>query len=172
MEQDKQYKTTRSSKEWFEVVCLVENCSWMVRARGIKSTTAFQFIKVVDQHTCCATNLESNHRQSKKKVPGHFIIEVLVGDYNRVYRVNEIVRDINSKFPINISYQQAWRAKQYALLMLRGTKEDSFTKLPAYLHNLVKRNPGTITQIRTNDDDRFEFVYIALGCSVSSDNFL
>ncbi|CAH1448009.1 unnamed protein product [Lactuca virosa] len=106
----------------------------MVRARGIKSTTAFQVTKVVDQHTCCASNMESNHRQSKKKVLGHFIAEVLAGDYNRVYRGNEIVRDINSKFPINISYQQAWRAKQYALLMLRGTKEDSFTKLPAYLH--------------------------------------
>ncbi|CAH1443848.1 unnamed protein product [Lactuca virosa] len=133
MEQGKQYKTTRSSKERFEVVCLVENCSWMVSARGIKSTTAFQVTKVVDQHTCYATNLESNYRQSKKK---------------------------------------AWRAKQYALLMLRGTQEDLFTKLPSYLHNLVKHNPGTVTQIRTDDDDRFEFVYIALGCPVSSDNFL
>ena len=67
MEQSKQYKTNRSSKERFQVVCLVKNCSWMVRARGIKSTTAFQVTKVVDQHTCCATNLESNHRQSKKR---------------------------------------------------------------------------------------------------------
>ncbi|CAH1436003.1 unnamed protein product [Lactuca virosa] len=125
----------------------------MVRARGIKSTTAFQVTKVVYQHTCCATNLESNHRQSKKKVLGHFIAEVLAGDYNRVYRGNEIVRDINSKFPINISYQQAWWTKQYALLMLRGKKEDSFTKLPAYLHNLVKHNPGTVTQIRTDTDN-------------------
>ena len=172
MEQGKQYKTTKSSKGRFEVVCLVKNCSWMVRARGIQSTTAFQVTKVVDQHTCCATNLESNHRKSKKKVLDHFIVEVLAEDYNRVYRGNEIVRDINSKFPINISYQQAWRAKQYALLMLRGIKEDSFTKLPAYLHNLVKHNSGNVTQIRTNDDDWFEFVDIALGCSVSSDHFL
>ncbi|CAH1444691.1 unnamed protein product [Lactuca virosa] len=88
----------------------------MVRARGIQSTTAFQVTKVVDQHTCCATNLESNHRQSKKKVLGHFIAEVLSGVYNRVYRGNEIVRDINSKFPINISYQQAWHAKKVCVV--------------------------------------------------------
>ncbi|XP_023732222.1 uncharacterized protein LOC111880043 [Lactuca sativa] len=106
------------------------------RERGIKSTTTVQVTKVVDQHTCCATNLESNHRQSKKKLLDHFIAEVLARDYNRVYRGNEIVRDINSKFPINISYQQ--------------------------------HNPGTVTQIRTDDDDRFEFVYITLGCSVQA----
>ncbi|XP_023758779.1 uncharacterized protein LOC111907227 [Lactuca sativa] len=65
-------------------------------------------------------------------------------------------------------FDVAWRAKLYALLMLRGTNEDSFTKLPAYLHNLVKHNPGTVTQIRTNDDDWFEFVDIALGCSAQT----
>ncbi|CAI9290680.1 unnamed protein product [Lactuca saligna] len=86
MEQGNQYKTTRSSKEMFDVVCLLENCSWMIKARGIKSNTVFQVTKVVDQHTCCATNLDANHRQSKKKVLNLFIAEVLAGDYNRVYR--------------------------------------------------------------------------------------
>lgn len=61
--------------------------------------------------------------------------------------------------------------KQYALLILIGTKEDPFTKLLAYTHNLVKNNPGTVTEIKTNDDDRLEFVYIVLGCSVSSNIF-
>ena len=74
---------------------------------------------------------------------------------------------MNSQLKISISYHQAWRAKQYALLLLRGTKEDSFTKLPAYCHNLVKHNPGTVTHIQTDADDRFEFLYVALGCAVS-----
>ncbi|CAI9291751.1 unnamed protein product [Lactuca saligna] len=81
----------------------------MEQGKGNQIDYSFQVTKVVDQHTCCATNLESNHRKSKKKVLDHFIAGVLAGDYNRVYRGNEIVRDINSKFPINIFFHQAWR---------------------------------------------------------------
>ena len=46
-------------------------------------------------------------------------------------------------------------------------KEDSFTKLAAYFHNLAKHNPGTVTHMKTDGDDRFEFLYVAVGCSVS-----
>lgn len=78
---------------------------------------------------------------------------------------------MNSKFLVNISYQQAWWVKHYVLLLLRGTKEDSFTKLPVYMHNLVKHNLIMVTHIKTNEDDRFEFVCIVLGCSVSNDTY-
>lgn len=57
MEEGWQYRTSRSTKEMFEVACLVENCSWLIWAREIKSTTAWQVKKVVDQHTCSATDL-------------------------------------------------------------------------------------------------------------------
>lgn len=46
-----------------------------------------------------------------KKVSDQFIVEVMVVDYKRAYLGDVIVRDMNCKFPINISYQQAWWGK-------------------------------------------------------------
>ena len=163
-----QTRTSRSTKSRYEAVCVSKNCSWLLRAKAIKNSDGlFQVNKFVDVHTCSSTLLQPNHRQANKYVLGEYVADVLAEDYSRVYRGKEIVNDMNAQLNINISYHQAWRAKQYALLSLRGTKEDSFTKLPAYCHNLAKHNPGTVTHIKTDADDRFEFLYVALGCSVS-----
>lgn len=43
-------------------------------------------------------------------------------------------------------------------MLLRGTKEDPFTKLQVDFHNLVKRNPNKVTNIKTDDNDWFEFL--------------
>ena len=163
-----QTRTSRSTKSRYEAVCVSKNCSWLLRAKAIKNSDGlFQVNKFVDVHTCSSTILQPNHRRANKYVLGEYVTDVLAKDYSRVYRGKDIVNDMNAQLNINISYHQAWRAKQYALLSLRGTKEDSFTKLPAYCHNLAKHNPGTVTHIKTDADDRFEFLYVALGCSVS-----
>ncbi|GJT46817.1 zinc finger, CCHC-type containing protein [Tanacetum coccineum] len=41
------------------------------------------------------------------------------------------------------------------------TPEESFAELPLYCHNLKLKNPGTITHIETDDQDRFEILYLA-----------
>ncbi|KAD2392864.1 hypothetical protein E3N88_39841 [Mikania micrantha] len=88
-------------------------------------------------------------------------------DVGRVYRGNEIVKDISEIFKVNISYSQAWRAKSYALELLRGSPEDSFAKLPIYGHNLIRENPGTFTHIQLDAMGRFEMFFVAIGVAVS-----
>ncbi|KAI3684628.1 hypothetical protein L6452_33852 [Arctium lappa] len=67
-----------------------------------------------------------------------------------------------SKIPIS------WHAKAYALTMVRGTPEESFTRLPCFLYNLELRNPDTVTSIRTDSRERFEMCFAALGCAIRS----
>ncbi|GJZ21268.1 retrovirus-related pol polyprotein from transposon TNT 1-94 [Tanacetum coccineum] len=55
-------------------------------------------------------------------------------------------------------------SKCYALQLLRGTPEESFAELPLYCHNLKLKNQGTITHIETDDEDRFEIFFLAIGC--------
>ncbi|GJY35921.1 reverse transcriptase domain-containing protein [Tanacetum coccineum] len=101
----------------------------------------------------------------KKKVLGHILKEVM-SQSSRIYRGKEIMTDMKARFKIDISYSQAWRAKCYALKLLRGTPEESFAELPLYCHNLKLKNPGTITHIETDDQDRFEILFLAVGAAI------
>ncbi|KAE8682961.1 Transducin/WD40 repeat-like superfamily protein, putative isoform 2 [Hibiscus syriacus] len=85
-----------------------------------------------------------------------------------VYRGHEIMTDMNARFKISISYSQVWRAKCYALKLLRGSPKASFAQLPAYCHNLKLKNPGSVTHIKTDRDVRFELLFIAIGAAIRS----
>nr|GEV60824.1 hypothetical protein [Tanacetum cinerariifolium] len=60
----------------------------------------------------------------------------VMSESSRIYRGKEIMTDMKAMFKINISYSQAWRAKFYALKLLRGSPEESFAELPLYCRNL------------------------------------
>ena len=75
LEEGFQTKTTRSTKSRYEVVCVGENCSWLLRAKGIKNSSGlFQVSKYVDVHTCSSTSLQPNHRQTNK----HVLVNILL----------------------------------------------------------------------------------------------
>nr|GEX43061.1 hypothetical protein [Tanacetum cinerariifolium] len=42
----------------------------------------------------------------------------------------------------------------------KGTTEESFTELPLYCHSLKVKNPRTITDIETDNQDRFEIFFL------------
>nr|XP_043629909.1 uncharacterized protein LOC122601210 [Erigeron canadensis] len=113
------------------------------------------------------TQVYPHHRQANKKVFGGFLAELMFVN-GRVYRDHEIMTDINAWFKISISYSQAWRAKSYALELLRGSPEASFAQLPAYCHNLKLKNPGSVTHIKTDGDGCFELLFISIGAAIRS----
>ncbi|GKE58581.1 hypothetical protein Tco_1497766, partial [Tanacetum coccineum] len=41
--------------------------------------------------------------------------------------------------------------------------QESFAELPLYCHNLKLKNQETITHIETDDEDRFEIFFLAIG---------
>nr|GEZ87753.1 hypothetical protein [Tanacetum cinerariifolium] len=90
----------------------------------------------------------------------------VMSESSRIYRRKKIMTDMKARFKIDISYSQAWRAKCYALKLLRGTPEESFAELTLYCHNLKVKNPGTITHIETDDQDRFENFFLAVGDAI------
>nr|GEV77157.1 hypothetical protein [Tanacetum cinerariifolium] len=89
-----------------------------------------------------------------------------MSESSRIYIGKEIMTDMKARFKIDISYSQAWRAKCYALKLLRGTPEESFAELPLYCHNLKVKNPRTITHIETDDQDKFEICFLAVGAAI------
>nr|XP_043639460.1 uncharacterized protein LOC122610545 [Erigeron canadensis] len=169
VEDDYQLVVSRSDKHRFETKCKIDQkgCTWRMMSRRVKNCEMFQVTTFIDQHTCSRTQLYPHHRQANKKVLGGFLAELMFVK-GRVYKGHEIMTDINARFKINISYSQAWRAKCYALELLRGSPEASFAQLPAYCHNLKLKNPGSVTHIKTDRDGRFELLFIAIGAAIRS----
>ena len=65
---------------------------------------------------------------------------------------------------MGISYDKAWRAREIALSSLRGAHEGSYNALPSYCYVLKQKNPGTITDIVIDHDNRFNFFLWLLVC--------
>lgn len=59
-------------------------------------------------------------------------------------------------------------AKDIALRIIYGSYEDSCQMLPLYCFELKAMNPGIVTNIITDDEDRFLRFYFALGQCIRS----
>ncbi|GKB07054.1 hypothetical protein Tco_0835287 [Tanacetum coccineum] len=72
-------------------------------------------------------------------------------DSKRLLKGKDIQQDILSEYKINISYQHAWRGKDYGIQQIRGSPYESFEMLPYYCHNLERKNQRTVTHIKTDE---------------------
>ncbi|KAI3702475.1 hypothetical protein L6452_28213 [Arctium lappa] len=167
LEEGFQFRVERSSKSRYDVRCVQPNCNWRIYAVCIQNTTMFHVRNMNDVHTCSRTQMNPNHRNANSRVLGHIILPK-VRDESRKIRGKDIVNDMKVDMHLNISYWQAWRAKAYALTIVQGTPEESFSRLPAFFYNLELNNPGTFTRIKTDNTGRFEMCFAALGCSIRS----
>ena len=129
-------------------------------------STMFVTKKFDDNHTCPKTITRKHHRNANKSLIGYLVKEQLE-DPNREYKPKDIIKDMVVRFGVNISYQQAYRGLHKGLEMLRGSPFESFEKLPYYCHNLEKKNPGTVTNIKVDKEGRFEMLFISIGVVVS-----
>ncbi|TXG51372.1 hypothetical protein EZV62_023896 [Acer yangbiense] len=59
---------------------------------------------------------------------------------------------------LHLLYSKAWRAKDLAEASVFGAPEESFKLLLAYCHRLKEVNPRTVTAMKTNDANQFEYI--------------
>ncbi|GJV31185.1 transposase, MuDR, MULE transposase domain protein [Tanacetum coccineum] len=136
-----------------------------LRARLWDNTENYHITHLDDVHTCPKTQTYPNHRNANKKVIAHILNEKLQ-DRSRVLKGKDIQQDILSEYKIHISYQQAWRGKDYAIQQIRGSPYEAFEMLPYYCFNLERKNEGTVTRIKTDENGVFEMLFIAIGASI------
>ncbi|KAM1262833.1 hypothetical protein ACFX2G_028523 [Malus domestica] len=56
-------------------------------------------------------------------------------------RPRDIIEDMRKDMCVSISYVKAWRAKEHALELVRGSPEESYSLLPSYFAVLEAKNP-------------------------------
>ncbi|XP_070010954.1 uncharacterized protein [Nicotiana sylvestris] len=88
-------------------------------------------------------------------------------DPKTVYTPKDIQTNMLSEHGLNLSYMQAWRAKEKALQFLRGNPSDSYSKLPKYFYILEETYPGSFIKLKKAADDCFLYAFVALCTSIS-----
>ncbi|KAJ9555576.1 LOW QUALITY PROTEIN: hypothetical protein OSB04_010190 [Centaurea solstitialis] len=165
LEEGFEFKTLRSSNSRYEAVCVHDN--WRIYATPIGRSEMFQVRMLNDVHTCSRMQMHPAHRQATRRVLAHLLLDK-TGDISRTIRGCDIVRDIKTRYKIDISYWQAWRAKWRALCMIEGNLAESFTRLPQYFYNVELNNPDTVTDITIDVTGRFASCFFALGCAINT----
>lgn len=149
-----QYKIDKSCSEVFWTSCIDSNCKWFLHARNVKNTEMFKVVKYNEMHTCSLDYKSGEHRQASAVLIGNCIKEKL-RDPKAVYRPRELMNEMRDKYGLTISYEKAWRAREAALVLVRGSNKENYGILPSYLHMLKSTNPGTITRIEKDEENRY-----------------
>ncbi|KAM3216869.1 hypothetical protein P3L10_026311 [Capsicum annuum] len=150
-----QFKVIKSSTIRYPLRCLDNNCVWRFHASKIADSLLFQVTTYEKAHSCSVDFITSDHKNVTSKVICDYILE-LVRDFSNVLIPKFVVDKIITKYEIIISYNKRLRAVQHAYTVIRGTAEENYNRLPSYLHMMKENNPGTYTNIKTDDDNRYK----------------
>ena len=158
-----EYRVRRSDTERFEAGCKDKTCSFSVRARCRKGCSMWFVLNYVAEHTCRQTAMESHMKSVKAIVIG----KLYAGKVGRdLYTPNRLVGEMLEQYGVQILYSKAWKALQYAKKLAYGQADESYQQLPSYFEMLKLSNPGTMTAIKTDENNRFLYSFVALGASI------
>nr|XP_016480528.1 PREDICTED: uncharacterized protein LOC107801682 [Nicotiana tabacum] len=161
-----QFMVKKSSHTSYWLICVGENCNWHFKATSINDSAMFKIRSFNRQHTCTLMDDTFIQRKRIAVVVGSMVIPKYC-DPKTVYTPKDIQTDMLSQHGENLSYMQAWRAKEKALQFLRGHRADSYSKLPKYFYILEKTYPGSVVKLKKTADEYFLYAFVALCTSIS-----
>ncbi|KAK2658273.1 hypothetical protein Ddye_004806 [Dipteronia dyeriana] len=132
MRQNFEWKVKRSNKTMLHLVCLMDNCTWKLRAVRRDEGTYFQVRSFVNEHTCPLEEIHRCHRQASSVIIGEVVAHRLQQQDGRLMRPKDIIVDMKIMYGIQILYSKAHQALQYVLSPTYGTHEETFKLLPLF----------------------------------------
>ncbi|XP_075095806.1 uncharacterized protein LOC142173845 [Nicotiana tabacum] len=149
----------------YTIDCVDERCTWKLKASSLRASNLFKVINFNFVHSC----LNDKRFCSQKQVVSTFVAVVVqdkLVDPKTIYTPTDIQRDIQKAYGMDLSYMQAWRSKEKAIQLLRGTPSESYKKIPIYPYMLEYANPGLVTRLHTEEDGSFLYAFIAIYTSI------
>ncbi|XP_070011231.1 uncharacterized protein [Nicotiana sylvestris] len=98
-----------------------KNCNWHFKATSINDSAMFKIRSFNRQHTCTLMDDTFIHRKRTAVVVGSMVMPKYC-DPKTIYTPKDIQTNMLSQHGVNLSYMQAWRAKEKALQLLRVVK--------------------------------------------------
>ncbi|KAJ8764717.1 hypothetical protein K2173_009102 [Erythroxylum novogranatense] len=143
--------------------CASEGCPWRIRAVKLPNVPTFTIRSLEGTHTC-GNNAQNGHHQASVNWIVSFIEERLRNNIN--YKPKDILHDIHKQYGITIPYKQAWRAKERGLAAIYGSSEEGYGLLPSYCEQIKRTNPGSVAEVFTGADNRFQRLFVSFYASI------
>ena len=154
----------KSTKTLFVAKCRVSGCQWKIRASVKHGTKTFWVTKYLETHTCSIADRIAQRKHSTPKYVGRlFIDRVGIIDGLNPQHIKDAMKNM---FGMTLDYSTSYRALLYAQELVRGTAEDGYERLPSYLEQIKATNPGSITAIELDSQNRFKYLFLAFGASI------
>nr|XP_009769320.1 PREDICTED: uncharacterized protein LOC104220196 [Nicotiana sylvestris] len=120
-----------NSRACYWLICVGENYTWHFKATSINDSAMFKVINFDNQHTSSLIDNTFIQCKPTAMVVGSMVIPKYF-DPMTIYTPKDIQFGMLFEHGVNLTYMQAWRAKEKALQFLRGHPADSYNKLPSY----------------------------------------
>ncbi|CAA7044695.1 unnamed protein product [Microthlaspi erraticum] len=164
-----QFKQTTTKRHYFILSCPDSRCDWRIRAREVGDCGMYEIQRAQLNHSCSIDTRNAYKKRASSRVIAA-VFKAKYGDPEKGPRAAELQRMVLEDLRVNASYMKCYRAKEKATIEVRGTEEESYLKLPTYLHMLKLANPGTVADLEIDVDEeghkRFMYVFLAFGASI------
>ncbi|BBH05497.1 NB-ARC domain-containing disease resistance protein [Prunus dulcis] len=115
-----EFKVQFSCTKRLLVVCSQRPCPWRVRASRI-GEYSFVIVRCTTVHECDLRFVSDKHRQATAALVASSLKRKLK-DCRTIYTPSDIMRDVKHNFGCTIHYSKAWKARELALLSIRGSR--------------------------------------------------
>nr|XP_010327328.1 uncharacterized protein LOC104649562 [Solanum lycopersicum] len=154
-------KVKRSDQQSYVLACFSDKCGWTMKASCRKKYDIFIVRNFNSEHTCPMRERVLTKVQATVGFVSGVTAPKLI-NYKRIYTPRNIIDDIREYYGVEISYQQAWRAKERALSMIRGKPSAGYRRMPRYIHILKTVYPDSYIRMHKTEEDEFMYLFIAL----------
>ncbi|CAE5986636.1 unnamed protein product [Arabidopsis arenosa] len=142
------FRNHRTTNDVVIVRCVSDLCPWRVYCVRLEETEYFEVRTVMLEHNCPIDVRSQFQRQATTSV----ISEIMKSKYTGAGmgpNPMSMRQALLDEYSLNVSYWKAWRSRELALDMAKGSTTSSYGILPSYLHMLCKSNIGTVTELHT-----------------------
>ncbi|XP_073037446.1 uncharacterized protein [Primulina eburnea] len=139
-----EFETVKSSQKVYAVKCVLSDCKWRIWTSLIKNDSrAFSVRTYCNTHTCGLTGRRKRIRGASSTVVRDILVDNFQG--HPVPIVPKAVMAImRNSMNADISYYKAWKGKEL-------------------VYNMLKENPGSITDMFVDEENRFKYMFLAFG---------
>ncbi|KAG7588426.1 Zinc finger SWIM-type [Arabidopsis suecica] len=165
MENNFEFRTKKSDSIRYILCCIDEKCSWWLCATRVKASDSFIIKKYVSEHCCDSSLRKVNHRQASARTLGEMVSNHFRGE-KLALKPKQLIEKFRHDNGIGFSYSKAWRAKDHAIDVARGTPDDGYEFLPMWMYMVNEKNPGSATFIEVDPENKFKYAFLAFGPSI------
>ncbi|XP_008391150.2 uncharacterized protein [Malus domestica] len=142
-----------------------DGCKWHVCASVCRANSFF-YIKTLNNVHLCTSVI---HEQNSAMITSKMISSLLVDQIREKSSIKpiDIVKDVKQNYGLDISYYNAWQAKQMAKIEVHGDESLSYSQLAWYRDALISTNSGSYCVVECDPNTlRFWRLFVCYGACI------